>query len=1075
MNPGAWSVKNRVAANLLCAVLILVGIGAAVFFIPRAIFPEISTNFIVVTTVDPGNDLPEDIEKLVTRPVEEAVANVRGLRNLISNSQPGVSVVFMEIDASYTDLNPVLNDVRQEVAKIRRKLPSTVEEPVIQEVDFPLPLLTLGISYPADMPETVIRPALTRLQRDLRLVRGVAEVQIDGFDEREVWIEVNPDRIETLGLTVQAVTAAIDRANRDWSAGRIQTPGGERVVRATGQASNVRDFENLPILVQDGAVVLLRDVATITDRSAEDRTRARLNLRPGVTFNIVKQDGSDAREVADAALAVFRNSRALLPEGAEPEILLNSTLAIDIRIDTVLQNGFQALLIITLLLIVFLNWRLAILVAIGLPVSICGTFLVLLVMGKTFDVLSLFGMIMALGMLVDDAVVISENIYRHYERGMSPVEAAVRGTGEVVMPVIGSVATTVAAFLPLLLGEGTIGRFLFIVPVVVISALVFSLVQAFFILPSHMADFVRHPPSVPDLERRLAARPGWRERVVLQISIHYWDTRNAVDDALSWIIGIYRHLLTITLRHRYVVVAGFFGMAFASLGLIAAGVIPFRLFNIDFADRALVKLDLPANYSLDQTEEAVALVERAIAGKLPRDDVANIISQIGSRFNESNNFQLQGPNLAMITVDIDELNPGARRPSRIERDLQDVLAGFPQFTRATAEAVHGGPPVGLPVNVLILGDDFDVLRAISADIESRLAKLPGVENIANSFIEGRPEVRARINRELAALRGVSVRDAGLVLTGAYSGLESARMRWGDDEVRVRVIMDRSARGDPERLMGVHVLSERGEPVALGEIAEIGTVSSQARISRRDQARVITVSATVDSRVTTSAAVNRQIAEWTTEILREHPGYRIRLAGENEDTERSLRSMALASLLALFLIYTILAILFNSFSQPVIVMSVIPFGLVGVIGGLLFQGQPLGLMSIMGTIALAGIVVNNSVVFVDFINQFRNENPLEKEGDESFEHYRFDRWMSIYRAGSVRLRPIFLTSITTIAGLWSLAFLTSGQEEFLAPMAQAIVWGLSFATTITLVLVPCLFAILDDLHFQRLKRKRGSKP
>jgi multidrug efflux pump subunit AcrB len=305
---------------------------------------------------------------------------------------------------------------------------------------------------------------------------------------------------------------------------------------------------------------------------------------------------------------------------------------------------------------------------------------------------------------------------------------------------------------------------------------------------------------------------------------------------------------------------------------------------------------------------------------------------------------------------------------------------------------------------------------------------------------------------------------------AYTGLEAARLRWGADEVRVRVLLDRRHRGDPERFLGLRVPGTGGQQVALGSIAELDTASGLARVARRDQSRVITVSGDVDTRVITSAAVNRLLAEWTPEIVREHPGVEVRLAGENEDTARSLRAMQYASLLAVFLIYTILAVLFNSFAQPLIVMSVIPFGIVGVVGGLLFQGMPMGLMSIMGTIALAGIVVNNSVVFVDFINQFRKENPLEREGDTGLAHYRFDRWFSIYRAGSVRLRPIFLTSITTVAGLWSLAFMTSGQEEFLAPMAQALVWGLTFATLITLLLVPCLYAILDDWNQWRLVRR-----
>lgn len=1073
MNPGSWSVRNRVAANLLCLVLLAAGLVAASVFIPRAVFPEVSTNFISVTVIDPGSDRPEDVEQLVTRPIEEAVASVRGLRNLISNSQPNGAFVFLEIDASVKNLDPVLNEIRQEVAKVRRKLPASVEEPVVQEVDVPFPLLTLGVSYPASIPETLIRPALKRMERELQLVAGVSAVQVDGLDEREVWIEVNPDKAEALGLPLAEIVAAIDRTNDDWNGGRLRGPGGERIVRVAAEARRVDDFLDIPLRRSGEATLHLRDVAHVTDRSEEDRSRARLNRKPGVTFSLTKQTGADAQKVAEAALATFRKEAASLPAGAEAEVLLNATLAIDIRIDTVLKNGFQALLIISLLLVVFLNWRLAILVAIGLPISLCGVFLVLLLTDRTFDVLSLFGMILALGMLVDDAVVVAENVYRHYEAGMKPLEAAVKGTGEVIVPVIGSVATTVAAFLPLLLGEGMIGKFLFIVPVVVISALTFSILQAFFILPSHLADFVRAPPRVEDLEGQLGIARGLRRRVPLILSIHYWELRRFVDSAFQAVVSIYRHALTLSLRRRYWVTGVFTSMILAAMAAVGSGLIPFRLFDIDFADRIFVKLDLPANASLDQTEEAVARVEEAILSALPQTDVANLLSQIGVRLNESEDFLLQGSNLAMITVDIDEQSPLCRPPSTIVRDLRAVLDGFPQFVRATAEAQQGGPPVGRPVNVLILGEEFEVLEKLAARIRTELEAIPGVHNLATSFDEGRPEVRAVMDPSLAAAFGVSVQDAGLAVAASYGGLESRRMRWGQDEVRVRVVWDEASRRDPERLLAQRVMNRDGDPVALASIARLETTGSLARIPRRDQARVLVVSADIDVRENTSAAVNRILAGKTGEILGAHPGYEIRLAGENEDTDRSLLAMGYASLLAVFLIYSILAVLFNSFTQPLVVMSVIPFGLVGVVGGLLIQGEPLGLMSIMGTIALAGIVVNNSVVFLDFINQFRAENPLVRDGVWDASHYRFDRWFSIYRAGSVRLRPIFLTTITTVAGLWSLAFLTTGQEEFLAPMAQAIVWGLSFATLLTLILVPCLFAILDDLRLIRLKRAAAS--
>lgn len=1069
MNPARWSVRNRVAVNLLALVILASGFFLGVAKVPRSLFPDIAWNYISIAVLDRTNGLPEDMERLVAIPIEEALASVKHIKELTSISQPNFAVIWMQVEAG-EDAEPVLNDIRQEVARIRSRLPNTIEEPVIELFDAPFPLFGLGVTLPPGVLAQEIRPQLDRLERELRLVRGVSRVGIDGLERREVWIEVDPVRAEAHGVSPAAVLAAVQAANLDTAAGRQRGIGGERVVRVIAQAQRPEDFEVMAVAVgANGRTVLVRDVATVREAAEEARSRARVNLRPGVGFTVFRQQGADARDVAAGVRAVIASVEPTLPKGANILVLSDATQPIDIRLETVITNGLQALLIISLLLMVFLNWRLAMIVAVGLPFSIAGVFIVLHVTDGTIDVLSLFAIIMALGMLVDDAVVISENVYRLFERGVPPLQAAIDGTREVIVPVLGSVATTVAAFLPLLLGEGIIGRILFIVPVVVVAALTFSLIQAFFVLPSHLADFVRRPPTISEIEARLAATRGWR-RGGVHVGLVYWEMRHAFDVLVERVREVYLFILKACLRRRYAVV-GVFCTAIAGCGLLLASpIIPFQLFDTDYADRLFIKLDLPASASLDQTEDAVADVERAIVDRLPRDDVRAILSQVGRRLNDSDEFELIGPNLAMITVDLDEQNPQSRKASVIERDLQRMLREFPQFIRASARNEGGGPPVGRAVNVIISGEDFGTLRTIADAVKERLATVSGVTNAADDFDPGTPEWRLILDRERVVRAGLDAREIGLLVGTSYAGVEANRMRWDDDEVVVRVRLSERTSRDPERVLGLRLVSRDGRVVAMEDVARLELGSGLARVFRRNQSRTITVSADVDPRVITSVEINQQLGEWLPEILKAHPGYSFRLAGENEDTAESLEAMGLASLLAIALIYTILAVLFNSFAQPLIVMAVIPFGIVGVVLGLLFQGAPMGLMSILGTIALAGIVVNNSVVFVDFINQFRLKNPLIKSGDAEMKHYRFDRWFSILDAGKVRLRPIFLTTVTTVAGLWALAFHSSGQEQFLAPMAQALVWGLTFATTITLVLIPCLYAILDDVTLWRHRRK-----
>ena len=746
------------------------------------------------------------------------------------------------------------------------------------------------------------------------------------------------------------------------------------------------------------------------------------------------------------------------------QILSDTTRFIRVRINTVVQNGIQALLLVTVLLMLLLNWRMALVVAVGIPISFAGTFLVLYLGGYTINLLSLFGMIMALGMVVDDAIVISENAYRYIEEGMEPAKAAVLGAREVFWPVVGSVSTTVAAFLPLIWGEGIIGKFLVIVPVVVISTLFFSLLQAFLVLPSHIADFVRRSPRAEEI---LAERPGGLfARCGRVIRLTYAEMREAVDTLLRRVIEVYTHLLVLSLRWRYLCIAGFLGILLLMGAAVARGLVPFKLFSTDFADILIVKAELPGDFSLEQTGDVIRRLEERMVETLPQDDYLALLTRIGARLDATDQFLEYGTNLAMITIDLDEENPLARKPSEIERSLRALLLEFPEFVTATARKEEGGPPVGRAVNVEIQGPEFSELVAIADRVEARLREIPGTVNIGNDFPAGKTEFRIRVDEARAARAGLDASAIGRALSAGYRGLEAARMRWGNEEVVLRVKTAESFQRDPELLLGARLINRGGNSVDLFSVAEIERSAGISRIKRLNTERLLTVSADIDDRVTTSTTVNQEISRYLRDILAEHPGYRIQLTGENEDTEKSLAAMKFASVVALLLIYALLAVITNSFLQPLVIMAVIPFGIVGVILGLILMGQPMGLMSVMGTVALAGIVVNNSVVLVDFVNRYRHHS--SRDPSPNIRHQPLalrpaTRWRSILDAGRTRFRPVFLTTATTVAGLMNLAFTSSGQEQFLAPMAQAIIFGLSFASLITMLLIPCLYSVLDDLH------------
>lgn len=1074
MSLAGWSVQNRVAVNLLCVLLLVSGWMAAGRHLKLDLFPDVSTNFIQVSTLDPSTGSAEEIERTVTVPIEVELAGVRGVKKIRSFSEDNFSNIFIEIEPSITEIDPVLNEVRQAVDKAKSKLPATIEPPVIDEFDIPFPLVTFTVSFPPGFDAMSIRPDLERLERRLRMIPGVSQVLADGLDRREVWVEVDPHRLEAAGLSLEEVATAVRRKNLNAVAGRIDAAGGQRVVRVLGEIRVADELSDVALKTGDGGTLLLRDIATFRETTEEPRTIGRADMQPAITFTIVKKKGVDAIETVKVCRKVFTEEARGLPPEVTARTLSDSTRFIKVRIGTVVQNGIQALVFVTILLMLMLNWRIALLVAIGIPISFAGVFLVLYAGGFTINLLSLFGMIMALGMVVDDAVVMAENAYRHLQAGETPRQAAIEGAREVFWPVVGSVSTTVAAFLPLIWAEGIIGKFLMIVPVVVISALAFSLVQAFVVLPSHLSDFVKRGKTAAEL----AALPPARglARIPRAVSTTYRDLRDGVDCMLRAVITVYLHLLSMALRWRYAAAVVFLTLLGAAGGMVGAGLVPFKLFSTDFADLIFVKAELPADFSLKQTSEAVERLERRIAEVLPSSDVLSIISRIGARFDPGNDFLEYGTNLALVTVDIDEENPACRKPSEIARALRRILPEFPEFKLLTVQIEEGGPPVGRAVNIELSGPEYPALLAAAADAAGRLGEISGVYNAGDDFPRGKTELRVRVDPARADQAGLDATAVSRALQGSFLGLEAGRMRWGNEEVVLRVKFAESKAQDPDVLRGLKIVNRRNEPVPLAAVASIETTTGVSRVKRSNQERVVTVSADVDPRAITSTKANAMIAEWIPEIEERHPGVRVLLTGESEDTDRSVESMKFAAVVAMLLIYGLLAVITNSFLQPIVIMAVIPFGIVGVIFGLLAMGKPIGLMSIMGTVALAGIVVNNSVVMVDFINQHRHK-VAHRQGSASrevpFLSTRHTRWRSILRSATLRFRPVFLTSATTIVGLVNLAFTSSGQEQFLAPMAQAIVFGLAFASLITLILIPCLYAILDDLHRLPEKFRRST--
>jgi multidrug efflux pump subunit AcrB len=683
--------------------------------------------------------------------------------------------------------------------------------------------------------------------------------------------------------------------------------------------------------------------------------------------------------------------------------------------------------------------------------------------------LTLFSLIMVMGMLVDDAIVVCENVYRYMENGVSPYKAAVVGTQEVLWPVIGTVSTTVVAFLPLMLTTGLMGKFVKIIPQVITVALGLSLVEAMIILPSHLADFVR-PADMGRHTLDIHTHHTLTERISTMFGNGLRFIQRTVERLLRRVLEYYRYMLKHVLRCRYFVLMLSVLLFISTFIMFKTGIIPFMLFYADYADRFIISLEAPPYYSLEETSRAVYRLERDIISNMPSHEIAAVITSIGTRQEDEFNFK-QGHNQAYIIFDIDEDNPACRRPTPILKQLRSIVARHTGFVIARAEKEGAGPPVGKAVTVRIAGDNFGTLQQIAEEYRVYLSSIPGIKDISDDYERGKKELHIEVDEEHAALAGCDVATIGTAILSAFQGSEVSIFRWGNDEVTVRVKYAEDYTRSVDDLLNFRIINTAGTRVPLGSIATISQAPGFSSINRRDRKRTISVFADVDENRITSKEANDKLREKFKHITVQYPGYTVEYGGEEKETQESMQSMFIAFILAFILIYAILAAILNSFIQPFIILSIIPLGFVGVTYGFMIFQLPVGFMAIMGTIGLIGIIVNDSIVMVSFVNNYRyswqRRHGLGIHSRASANRHltRWVRWISLMKSGYVRFRPILLTTVTTVVGMSTIAFTRSGQEQFIAPMALAIVCGLSIGSAVTLFVTPSVYAVLDDIiHF-----------
>ncbi len=1015
-------VKRSLFVNLVSVFILFIGFYTIfVYQIRREAFPEVSFDQVIITTVYPGAP-SEEIEKLVTVPLETELKGVDGIKEMESASIANSSNILIEISKDADDKDKVVDDIKDAVDRVT-DMPDEVEEPVIIEITSgEIPVIEVSLS--GDLTEFQLQDNAERLEDLLEDIEGVSSVSRGGWRDKEVWVKVNPEIIKDAHLSLEEVMAALRQRNANIPGGKIRGAK-EQDIRTTGEFYTKEEIEDVVIRANtEGNWLYIRDVADVEFTFEDEDIINKTGGKRSIKLTVIKRSSGDAVKIVNQVKS--RTNTFLERANPELEAAFINDIAyfIERRLGVLKQNGIIGIGLVCLILVIFLNYRVAFFTALGIPIAFCITIAVMALMGISVNLISMFGLIVVLGMLVDDGIVIAENSTRYMEDGMAPEKAAVIGTQEVIKPVTSTIITTIAAFSPLFFIEGLIGKFIWAIPMVVIVALSASAVEAFLILPSHISDFVR--------AKKVGGKTKKDEK---------W---------FQNLMSFYKGLLDKALTKRYFVFLGFLVLAVATVFIFKT--MSFVLFaSEEGIEQFYIRTEVPMGTNLYKTSELVAQIEDIVAD-LPENELDAYTTNVGSVGHGwvFDPYGKQASHVAQVTVFLTPFGERKRSVSEIIDQLREEVKKVEGFRDIYFEKEKEGPPTGKAVAVRIQGPDFDTLEEISKDIMAYLETIGGVSDIALDYEVGRGEVKVIVDAEKASSAYLGVNQIASSVRSAFKGgvATSIKPTEAEEEIDVLVRFPEKYRDSTLGFDKLYIPNNRGNLIPLLDVAHLEERVSLSRIKHLDGTRVVTVTSSVDNQKATSFEVNQMLAEKFNDISQIYPGYRIEYGGEQEENVKAIRSFKRSFLIAGLLIFIILAANFNSLIQPLVVMMAIPFGLVGVIWSFFFHGRPISFFTMIGVVGLAGIVVNNSIIFVEFINNMRRKG--------------VDRRDSIIQSGTLRLRPILLTTITTSCGLFPTAYGIWGGDPFLEPMALTIVWGLICSTFLTLFVLPCVYAILDDV-------------
>ncbi len=1033
--PIKWMAHNHVAANLLMALFVIGGVVLG-YSIKQEVFPEINLDKVQVSVSYPGAS-PEEIEEGIILKIEENISGVDGIKEIKALAIEGMGTVTATVD---TGMNPdqVLQDIKSEVDRIIT-FPEDAEKPVTAKLLNRREVISLVVY--GNVSERTIREWAESMRDELLVMDEVTQADLSGVRPYEISIEIPEENLRRYNLTLEQVSQIVQKASLDLPGGSIKPQGGEILIRTKERRYFGPGYEEIIVKSNaDGTIIRLKDIATVRDTFEEIDLYARFDGMPAAMVRVFRVGEQKPLKISEIVREFAEKKKGELPDSVHVATWNDTSEVLQSRINLLLKNALLGLVLVLIILSLFLQIRLALWVMLGIPISFLGALLIMPGLDVSINMISLFAFIMALGIVVDDAIVVGENIFEHRQRGKGHLQAAIDGAREVAVPVTFSILTSIVAFMPLVFVEGTMGKFIKVIPLVVISILFVSLVESLFVLPSHLSLGKRQKEN---------GDPSHIERV----------RRRVAEGLTRFIKGPYRKFLSLCLKNRYATVATAIAILIITIGIVRGGIIKFRFMPEVDGDVITVSLEMPRGTLVSETakvQEQIVSVGKEVVAEYDsqRTDGRSILRYIysvvggtiagGGPAGGSTSSGTHLTNIAMLLAPSEIRELEAVEISSKWRERVGELPGAESLTFAS-NLVH----MGANIDVQMAHDDIEVLVPAVDRLKKTLAEYPGVDDIADNYPVGKREVKLKLTPEARTL-GITEQDLARQIRGAFYGAEALRLQRGRNEVKVMVRYPESDRKSMWDFESMRIRTPQGGELPLHRAAIVEEGRGFSEINRTDRKRVINVTATVDSRRANAEEILADIKiNILSQLLADYPGLSYSLEGEEKERRDSMGSMLSGFILALFGIFALLAIPFRSYSQPLLIMLAIPFGMVGAIIGHLLLGFDLSILSIFGIVALSGVVVNDSLLLIDHINSHRRDGkPL------------FD---ALLDSGQRRFRPILLTSLTTFFGLMPMIFETSVQAQFLIPMAISLGFGIMFATGITLLLIPTLYMLLEDVR------------